>query len=334
LATLVRGLPQKAAVSIDNTDLSWRKEKMKFAKSFVSSQAHAIARLTILLPLTPNIQFAGFTAPPSWAPSPDSPKIAVQPLKRGLRACLAASAVALSGLIMPATALAQAKSDPAFTLTGNAAIVSDYRYRGLTQTRFDPALQVGADFGLPNGLYLGVFATNIKWIKDAGAKGSTEVDFYGGFKTEVAKGITGDLGVLRYQYLENTLGKVSGFVDANTTEIYGAVSYGPATLKYSHTTTNLFGTPNSKGSGYFDLSASFDMGDGWTVVPHFGRQTVANTSAGDFTDLLLGVTKDFAGILFGLSFVSVDAKDEKFYPTPGGKFAGKSGMVLSAKYNF
>jgi len=309
-------------------------EKMNLAKSLPLTQAHATACLAALLPSTPNTALADSSLLPVRAPSPGSPKIAVQPLKRGMRACLAASALALGGLSMPMAALAQAKAEPAYTLTGNAAIVSDYRYRGLTQTRFDPALQVGADFGLPNGLYLGVFATNIKWIKDAGAKGSTEVDFYGGFKTEVAKGITGDLGVLRYQYSGNTLGSVSGFADANTTEIYGAVSFGPATLKYSRSTTNLFGTPNSKGSGYLDLSASFDLGDGWAVVPHIGRQSVANTSAGDFTDLSVGVTKDFAGVLFGLSFVSVDAKDEKFYPTPGGKFAGKSGVVLSAKYNF
>ena len=61
-----------------------------------------------------------------------------------------------------------AQAQDKYSLTGNAAVVSDYRYRGITQTRFGPALQVGADLGLPNGLYAGVWATNIKWIKDAG----------------------------------------------------------------------------------------------------------------------------------------------------------------------
>ena len=81
---------------------------------------------------------------------------------------------------VPSTASAQDK----FSLTGNAALVSDYRYRGITQTRFDPAIQVGADLGLPNGLYAGVWATNIKWIKDAapGGKGASEVDLYAGYK--------------------------------------------------------------------------------------------------------------------------------------------------------
>jgi len=287
-------------------------------------------------PLAATPTSSAFEAPrPGSTPGPWFPSaLQFASCARSAAVWLAAGAALVLGPGLPQKAAAQAKAEPAYTLTGNAAVVSDYRYRGLTQTRFDPALQVGADFALPNGFYLGAFATNIKWIKDAGAKGSVELDFYGGFKTEVAKGITGDLGVLRYQYSGNTLGQVPGFANANTTEVYGAVSYGPATLKYSHSLTNLFGTVNSKGSGYLDLSASFDLGDGWTVVPHIGRQTVANTSAGNFTDLSLGVTKDFAGILFGLSLVNVDAKDEGFYPTPGGKFAGKSGVVASVKYNF
>jgi len=94
-----------------------------------------------------------------------------------------------------------------YALTGNAAVVSDYRYRGITQTRFDPALQVGADLGLPNGLYAGVWATNIKWIKDAGGKGSSEIDLYGGYKTELSKDLLLDVGVLRYQYREIIISK-------------------------------------------------------------------------------------------------------------------------------
>ena len=237
-----------------------------------------------------------------------------------------------------------------YALTGNAAVVSDYRYRGITQTTFKPAVQVGADLALPNGLYLGAWATNIKWIKDYGAidfkkegtlgiKGGTEVDIYGGYKAEITKGLTGDIGLLRYQYPGNSLAKHTGYDNANTTEVYGALSFGPATLKYSRSTTNLFGNINSKGSGYLDLSASFDLGNGWTVSPHVGRQTIAKgenspPGNGNYVDVSLGVTKDFSGLLIGLTYITVDAKDEGFYQTFDGKFQGKSGLVLSAKYNF
>jgi uncharacterized protein (TIGR02001 family) len=254
----------------------------------------------------------------------------------------------LGAAILIGAALASSTSVNAqdkLSLTGNAAVVSDYRYRGITQTTFKPAVQVGADLALPNGLYLGAWATNIKWIKDYGAidfknqgtvgiKGGTEVDIYGGYKAEITKGLVGDIGLLRYQYPGNSLVKHSGYDNANTTEVYGALSVGPATLKYSRSTTNLFGNIDSKGSGYLDLSASFDMGNGWTVSPHVGRQTIANSPAGNYVDISLGVTKDISGLLIGLTYITVDAKDEGFYQTFDGKFQGKSGVVLSAKYNF
>ena len=258
-----------------------------------------------------------------------------------ISAMLGAAILIGTALTNPTSVNAQDK----LSLTGNAAVVSDYRYRGITQTTFKPAVQVGADLALPSGLYLGAWATNIKWIKDYGAidfknngtvgiKGGTEVDIYGGYKAEIAKGITGDIGLLRYQYPGNSLAKHTGYDNANTTEVYGALSFGPATLKYSRSTTNLFGNINSKGSGYLDLSASFDMGNGWTVSPHVGRQTIANSPAGNYVDVSLGVTKDFSGLLIGLTYITVDAKDEGFYQTFDGKFQGKSGLVLSAKYNF
>jgi len=258
-----------------------------------------------------------------------------------ISAMLGAAILIGAALANPTSVSAQDK----LSLTGNAAVVSDYRYRGITQTTFKPAVQVGADLALPNGLYLGAWATNIKWIKDYGAidfenkgtvgiKGGTEVDIYGGYKAEIAKGLTGDIGLLRYQYPGNSLAKHTGYDNANTTEVYGALSFGPATLKYSRSTTNLFGNSDSKGSGYFDLSASFDMGNGWTVSPHVGRQTIANSPAGNYVDVSLGVTKDFSGLLIGLTYITVDAKDESFYQTFDKKFQGKSGLVLSAKYNF
>jgi hypothetical protein len=50
------------------------------------------------------------------------------------------------------------------------------------------------------GFYVGTWASTIKWIKDAGGDGSVEIDLYGGYKTEIAPGLTVDVGVLQYYY--------------------------------------------------------------------------------------------------------------------------------------
>ncbi|NHZ84207.1 hypothetical protein F2P44_33950, partial [Massilia sp. CCM 8695] len=99
----------------------------------------------------------------------------------------------------------------------NAAVVSDYRYRGISQTRLKPALQGGADYtNNPTGFYAGTWLSTIKWTKDAGGDGSVEWDIYGGKRGEIVKDVSYDLGVLSYVYPSNALP-----VSANTTEIYG-----------------------------------------------------------------------------------------------------------------
>ena len=104
----------------------------------------------------------------------------------------------LTLLSLTVAALAQplsAHADIAF----NAGAVSEYRYRGLSQTRLQPAVQAGVDFS-DGGFYLGAWSSTIRWIKDAGGDAPLEFDFYGGHKGEIVPGLGYDVGVLRYQY--------------------------------------------------------------------------------------------------------------------------------------
>src|SRR5450830_945145 len=94
----------------------------------------------------------------------------------------------------------------------NVAGVSDYRYRGISQTRLKPALQGGIDYvNNPGGLYAGVWASTIKWTKDAGGGGQVELDLYAGKRGELVKDISYDVGVLSYVYASNGLAHVAGF---------------------------------------------------------------------------------------------------------------------------
>ena len=241
----------------------------------------------------------------------------------------------LSTLALSSAAFAQTKApEPDYTLSFNAGAVTDYRYRGISQTRLKPAAQGGLDFAHKSGFYLGAWASTIKWIEDSGATdGKVELDLYGGYKGELAKDLTYDVGVLRYEYVGNELGSVSGYANANTTEVYGALTAGIFTAKYSQSLTNLFGNINSKGSKYLDLSANFDLGDGWTLTPHVGRQLVNNNAAYHYTDYSLTVAKDLGkGLTATLMAVDTNAKTASY--TWGGKYVGKSGAVAGIKYSF
>jgi uncharacterized protein (TIGR02001 family) len=238
-----------------------------------------------------------------------------------MKKSLLSLAVALAVTAVPT--LVQAQSS---TLAFNASLTTDYRYRGISQSRLGPAVQGGVDFSSPSGFYLGAWGSSIQWIKDGGGDASVEIDLYGGWKGEVSKGLTLDVGALSYQYPNNKLNP-----KAETLELYGALTFGPATVKYSHSVSNLFGFPNSKGSGYLDVSATFDVGNGVMVTPHLGHQKVANLDMASYTDYSVTVSKDFDGWVPSVALVGTDTK---VYVSPKGKNLGQTALVLAIKKNF
>src|SRR5690349_17698147 len=91
------------------------------------------------------------------------------------------SRAAACALAMVGMTGAGAQETPKHEFSYNLALTSEYRYRGLAQTRFDPALQGGADYTHgPSGLYAGTWLSTIKWTKDLGGDGDVEVDLYAG----------------------------------------------------------------------------------------------------------------------------------------------------------
>ena len=248
--------------------------------------------------------------------------------------------VALVGTVVMAQTSAPttpvAAPEAASTLSFNVGVVSDYRFRSVAQTSFKPALQAGVDYAHKSGLYVGAWGSNISWIKDyiGATDGTLEVDLYGGYKGEIAKDFTFDIGVIAYQYPNNTADRV--LVNANTTEVYGALTFGIVTAKYSQSTGNFIANPDSKGSAYFELAAAFDLGNGFTLTPHVGRQTIPNqvNSAGDYTDYSLTLVKDFGnGLSASLAAMTTDAKDS-FYKVGTFDNLGKNAVTVGVKYTF
>lgn len=241
----------------------------------------------------------------------------------------AALSSCFTGVFLSSSVSAQ-EAKPEHEVSFNLGAVSDYRYRGISQSRLKPALQGGADYvNNVNGLYAGTWLSTIKWTKDVGGGGEVEMDLYAGKRGAITADVSYDVGVLSYVYPSNGLKNVAGFVDANTTEIYGQISTGPFYAKYSHSVTNLFGFVKSTNSAYLDLGANVDMSEGYTLNLHYGRQTVKNNSSSSYNDWKLGVTKELVGVNFSLAVIGTSA-DDKLYITPAGKFTGKTSLVLSA----
>ncbi len=241
------------------------------------------------------------------------------------------SALALIALLAGSAALAQTAAPADYTLSYNAGVTSDYRFRGIAQTSFKPALQAGVDFAHKSGFYLGAWGSNVSWIEDfAGAtQGSLEVDLYGGYKGEISKDFTYDLGVIRYQYPGN-----NAATNANTTEVYGALTYSVVTAKYSRSTSNFIANADSKGSEYLEIAANFDLGNGFTLTPRVGRQFVANGPVYDYTDYALTLGKDFGNGLSATVAAMGTNANEVAYTDLNGRILSRNALVVGLKYSF
>jgi uncharacterized protein (TIGR02001 family) len=245
---------------------------------------------------------------------------------------LAVSALASGAIAQTAPAPAPATSP----ITANVTVTNDYRYRGISQSNFKPAIQGGFDYAHESGFYIGNWNSSISWINDGYANSQPtpsapiEMDFYAGFKKElIAPGFASDIGILQFFYPLANLRKNSCSsasytdnarqgcgVNPNTTETYIAqnFTFGPVTgfVKFSYALTDLFGIYDSKGSYYPDLTVNYDTGVfGLTLNGHVGYQYVANNKSNynySYTDWKLGITKDFGGGLSAnVSYVGTNA---------------------------
>ncbi|HQR04452.1 MAG: hypothetical protein JSR19_08845 [Proteobacteria bacterium] len=197
---------------------------------------------------------------------------------------------------------------PASPLSFNVGVVTDYLFRGVSQTHGDGALQAGVDYAFSNGFYVGAWASSISWVKDYTGKGTTEVDIYGGYRNAFAGGDWNyDVGLITYNYPGHGAANAFG-ANPNTTEVYGALGYKEFSVKYSHAVSSHFiGWYSStgggtRGSGYLEGNWAHDLGDGWGVSAHIGHQRVRDLSIADYTDWNVGVTKDVGFGVIGLTY--------------------------------
>ncbi len=269
-----------------------------------------------------------------------------------MRKSLITTAV-LGALAAPSFVFA-AEAAPASDLTVayNVGLYSQYIFRGLTQTDRKPALQGGVDLTHSSGFYLGAWGSNVSWLTDGnnnGAEagyynsgGSLEIDIYGGYRTEIAKsGITLDVGALQYYYPGH---RRSSMARANTTEVYGALSYGWLQAKLSGVVSpDAWGTGDARGTYYAELNANVPLSDlagakdglasGITGLVHVARQDFdgVNSSAASYNDYKIGVQKTFDGSLNVGAFWSKANTKSSFWTIDNKNIGDSTGTVYIQK---
>jgi uncharacterized protein (TIGR02001 family) len=258
-------------------------------------------------------------------------------------------ASAISAAFVGSFAQAEEAAAPEHVLTYNLGVTSDYVFRGISQSRNRAAFSGGVDYShTPTGLYAGTWVSTISWVNDSdtgtspSGRGNTpyEQDFYAGIKGEIGGGLSYDVGAIYYYYPGHKLKALSasGGLDANTTEVYGKVGYGPVYFKYSYAVGDAIWVSDKAGSYYLDLGADVPVMDGLVFNAHVGRfvfkqDTVVLTStAYNYSDWKVGLTKDFGnGFTGAIAATGTNADKTNWNFQQTGYLGGTKGIVTLTK---
>ena len=179
-------------------------------------------------------------------------------------------------------------------ITGSAAIVSDYNWRGITQTSQDPAFQASLDWAGESGLYVGAWGSNVDF--GGCCDENIEIDVYAGFAG--GETITYDVGALYYAY--------PGADSIDFPEVYASLGYKWVTGKVSYSWD--FG--NSGDSAfYYELNPSIPLPNDVTFDLHVGYSDGDYWSDDDYVDYSVGLSKTFGNFTLGVKYV--DGSDYK-----------------------
>lgn len=248
-------------------------------------------------------------------------------------------------LATTAPAMAQDETSPPkpITINGSATVVSDYKFRGISQTDGNFAVQGGITVSHESGFYVSVWGSSIDDYVTVHGTAHQELDLIAGFKKTFG-GATFDIGALYYVYPGTRPGFDGDTSSSDFIEPYVSVSYalGPVTAK---ATANYAPkqkalsldqglTLPSQDNLYLagDLSGSIPNTP-FSLTAHLGHTFGPSWLSGptdEYTDWSLGAAATWKNLTLGVSYVDTDTD----FTTPSGKNAAKGGVIGSLGVSF
>ncbi|MBU3078576.1 TorF family putative porin [Sphingomonas sp. XMGL2] len=238
------------------------------------------------------------------------------------------------GLVATAQpAVAQTDAPKPFTVSGSVGLVSDYRFRGVSQSDKEMAVQGGVTITHESGLYGGFWGSNLSgWGTFGGA--NMELDLVAGYKLPVGSGASLDVGLTWYMYpggYSNTdfaepYVKLSGTV--GPVNLLGGVAYAPkqqALGNWSNTPQSRAGDKEDNLYVWGDASAAIPATPvtvkahlGWSDGnPGLGPNGTSVAPTGKYLDWLIGADLTIAPLTFGVAYTDTNiSKSEAAYLQP------------------
>lgn len=235
-----------------------------------------------------------------------------------------AAAWALASIYLVSAAQAQDApapvETPSWTVSGNASLVSQYLFRGITLTQGKPAIQAAAEVAHASGFYAGIWGSGVSHAAYNNGSG-TEIDFYGGWRKDLGNGYGLDTGVYAYWYpgayyryenhrIKYNSGEAKLVLSKDAFNVAGWVVVSKH-LSGIAIDPNNGAERSSRGSTYFEVNWNPELAPGWNLNLHAGRQNIRHLGDYSFTDVRAGVTYTLNTWQFSLAASHNNAKDEK-----------------------
>lgn len=175
----------------------------------------------------------------------------------------------------------------------NVTAVSDYVFRGVSQTDEDPTLQAGFTYTSPVGLYAGVWGSGVDF---GPGDPSTELDYLIGYGVDVTDSVNIDVLLNRYTYL--------GASELNYNELITTTTFADQyklTVAYSNDVWN-----SGTDGWYYGVGGEWALPQEFTLAASVGRSTFEQGIAKDYTDFNIGVSRQFGLFNLGLGYHGTD----------------------------
>ena len=192
---------------------------------------------------------------------------------------------------LAALALTLAATAAQAELTGTVTGVSDYDFRGISQTGKDPAIQGSIDYSHSSGFYVGAWASSSLDFGNC-CDEQWELDTYGGFRG--GEDITYDVGVIWYSYPGTN-------VNVDYGEVYAGLGWKFLSAKVWYSPD--FSSANSQEAWYYEGNFNYSLPANFGVTAHVGYSDGQYWGNSSYTDWSVGVTYAISHFTFGLKWI-------------------------------
>lgn len=223
--------------------------------------------------------------------------------------------IAVASALMAGASAANAE----WEASGNVALTTDYKFRGISQSDESAAVQGGFDLAHSSGFYIGTWGSTVDFDTNGdGLDGSLELDYYAGYGNSIGDtDFSYDVGVLYYDYPGD-----DGDLEGDYLEFYGSIGWKDLTVGVAYSDdyyaeTDEFFYVYADYSFALPYEIALDLHVGYNDLEEEGG--FLSDGADSYVDYSIGFTKSFMGIDATLAYVGTDLDEEEVFDTEWGE---------------